>query len=136
MHRKNSVSIISAIALSVLAANPAHADGCSDKQNFMVMPNGKCIVLNYLGILAESRSLDARTNASYQEQFDANVTLEASTTYRQTETKESRDRRLNNLAASAKSRNNVNKTVQGIEDTLYPLHVKALGMVREGFSRP
>ncbi|MEX0270141.1 hypothetical protein AB3R30_13435 [Leptolyngbyaceae cyanobacterium UHCC 1019] len=119
----------------LLSATPAHADECGGRQNFMVMPNGKCISLDYLSVLAASRDLNSRTNTQYQQQFDANLELETNSYNRQTETKEARDRRLNNLAAAATSRSNVNNTVQGIEDTLYPLQVKALGIVREGFRR-
>jgi len=135
MHRNNSVSIISAIALSVLAANPAQADECSSKQNFMVMPNGKCIVLNYLGILATSREVNTRVDNKYQQQFDANLELETNSYNLRTETKESRDRRLKNLAASAESKDKINKTAVEVEDILYPLHQRAMGIVREGFRR-
>ncbi|MCX5964818.1 MAG: hypothetical protein NT070_17275 [Cyanobacteria bacterium] len=129
--------IILAIALSMsaLMAQSAQAQDCNGRQNYMVMPNSRCIILDYLSILAASRTLGARTNASFQKQFDANLVLETNAYNRQTETKEARDRRLNNLAIAANSRNKVNATVQGIEDTLYPLHLRALGIVREGFRR-
>ena len=101
----------------------------------MVMPNGKCIVLNYLGILATSREVNTRVNNKYQQQFDANLELETNSYNLRTETKESRDRRLKNLAASAESKDKINKTAVEVEDILYPLHQRAMGIVREGFRR-
>ena len=128
-------TITLAIALSIISANPAQSQECGGKQNFMIMPNGKCIILDYLSVLAASRSLSDRTNTQYQQQFDANLELDTNEYNRRTETKEERDRRLKDLASASVSRQKVNATVQGIEDMLFPLHLKAMGIVREGFRR-
>ena len=99
------------------------------------MPNGKCIILDYLSVLAASRNLSDRTNAQYQQQFNANLELDTNPYARQIETKEDRDRRLKDLAAASTSRGKVILTTQAIEDMLFPLHLKAMGIVREGFKR-
>lgn len=127
--------ILTAIALSLAIPQSVQAQGCDEKSNFMVMPNGKCIVLDYLNILATGRTVGDRTNANFQKQFDANLELDTNSYNRQTETKEARDRRIADLAIASKSRIKINATVQEIEDTLYPVHLNALGRVKEGFRR-
>ena len=99
----------------------------------MVMPNGRCLALDYLNILGETRTIGDRVNTQYQSQLEANVELNINEYNRRTETKEERDGRLKTLANSANNRNVVNAWEQRIEDILYPLHLRNLGIVREGF---
>ena len=54
-----------AIALSLSTVTAAHSEECTSRQNYMVMPNGRCLALDYLNILGETRTIGDRVNTQY-----------------------------------------------------------------------
>ena len=118
----------------LIPALPAIAGDCSGYENYIVMPNGKCMVLDYMNILAASREMKTQADTTLKKQFEANVILDMSDAYRLRETKEERDTRYKNLAKTSIKRDKVAGTAQQIEDKLYPIHKRALGLVRQGFA--
>ena len=117
------ISLASAIVPGVATAK----DVCG--YSYIVLPDGRCLTLNYMTVLGESRSNQAEVDNLYQEQFDANLALEMNTRYRLTETKGERDARIKELAKTKRVRDDVASDAQHIEDTLYPLHHQAMRIV-------
>ena len=106
-------------------------DACSS--SYIVLPDGKCMNMEYLAILSASRGVKAQMDAKYLRQLDANVTLELSETYRLTETKQERDSRYRGLANTSKLRDQTSVSNQEVEDILYPVHQRAMRRMSEAY---
>lgn len=116
---------------------PAHAhQDCG--VSFMILPNGECLELTYLGILGRGRSNMAQVEQIYRRQFNANVALEVIySRYPETdrETAEERQARYESLAETSLIRDDVAESTQTIEAMLYPLQVQSMSIVGIAFSK-
>ena len=78
----------------------------------------------------------AQANAIYQRQYNSNLAREIyymQNPWLDRETKEERDERYEALASESIARDEVEETVQTIEDILYPLHVEAMNIMGGAF---
>jgi len=141
MKNKHFVPIACIGALSNLlilsAVNAQTYSNACDASSHVVLPSGKCIDLEYLQILGDSRATRQQIERVYQRQFNANVKLE--TIYNQypqfnDETKEEKDRRYKNLAETSIVRDEVAASNTKVEDVLFPLHVRAMATMRNTFA--
>jgi hypothetical protein len=120
--------------LAISSANAQMADSCG--ASFMILPDGNCLSLDYLPVLAGSRANLAEANDIYQRQYNANLQLEI--LYNRypayvSETEAERDARYESLAETSIFRDEVADSNQRIEDDLYPLHLQAMHLVGEAF---
>lgn len=127
-----------AIASATWLTLPAQAQASQDcGVSFIVLPNGDCLELTYLGILGRGRSNMEQVERIYQRQFNANVALEV--IYNRypevvSETEEKRQARYESLAETSIIRDDMAERTQSIEDMLYPLQVQSMSIVGIAFS--
>lgn len=127
-----------AIASAPCLTLPAQAQASQDcGVSFMVLPNGDCLELSYLGILGRGRSDMEQVERIYQRQFNANVALEV--LYNRypevvSETEEERQARYESLAETSMIRDDAAESMRSIEDMLYPLQVQSMSIVGIAFS--
>lgn len=115
------LSLISASYLATIS--PAYAqETCGN--SYIVLPDGTCLNMTYLTVLSNARRNNASINQLYQDQFDLNVQLEVNPYY--VETEEERDERYRSLAETSLVKEDINRSTQDLEATLFPIHTQAL----------
>ena len=118
----------------VLPVSAQTANDCGF--SFAILPDGSCVDLSYVSILGSSRGTLAQANAISQRQYNSNLAREIyymQNPWLDRETKEERDERYEALASESIARDEVEETVQTIEDILYPLHVEAMNIMGGAF---
>jgi len=97
--------------------------------SYIILPNNECLSLDYLPTLAASRSSVTNAKLQYQQQLEANVSLDLNETYRIVETAEERQERYMQLYKTKRVTEEVELSGKIIEEWSYILHQKNMGRV-------
>lgn len=124
-------------AFALPMATPAQAsDDCG--MSYMILPDGRCLPLDYVSLLGASRRNVGEGSRIYEELFETNVELE--TIYNRfpelnRETEAQRETRYETLAIVGEGRDAIASGGLVVEDRMFPIHVRAMYIVGEAFRR-
>lgn len=104
-------------------------DACGT--SYMVLPDGSCMNMQYLTILGQSRRNQAQAEAAYTSQFQANLNLDTNTFYRAAESDSEREARLESLAESGLSLEDIRQSVNSVESSLFPIQTEAMTCISQ-----